>query len=565
MQQAADSTKSAPRPIEEIAAEAGLAADEIERRGDLVAKVRLGALARIASRPQGRYVVVTGVTPTSHGEGKTTTVVGLVDALRRRGRKAFGCVRQPSLGPTLGMKGGGAGGGRSLILPTEAIGLHLTGDVHAVGAAHNLLAAALDARLYHERRRSDADQSGAGLDRIDIDERSIRWPRVIDMNDRALRHIRLNVGDDTAEREAHFEVTAASEVMAVMALAADLHDLRERLGRIVVAHTRAGRPVTAATLGAAGAMAALLRDALMPNLLQTAERAPVFVHAGPFANLSTGCSSVIADRLALGLAGERGYVVTEAGFGADVGLEKFVHLKCRSAALAPGCAVLVATVRALAWQGATACRTPIEALEAGCENLGWHIGIARGFGLPVVVAVNRYPGDTDAEVALVLRRAFEFGAEAAAPTDHFALGGAGAAALAEAVESVWRRAPLRFLYEPGDPLAAKVEVIARAIYNADGADWSEAATGGLDALRRDGAETLPVCIAKTPYSISHDPALRNVPRGYRVPVREVRPDLGAGHVLVMLGEVLRMPGLGVNPRFRALDVDAASGRIVGLD
>ena len=565
MQQAAGSADSTPRPIEEIAAEAGLAADEIERRGDLVAKVRLGALARFASQPQGRYVVVTAVTPTSHGEGKTTTVVGLVDALRRRGRKAFGCVRQPSLGPTLGMKGGGAGGGRSLILPTGAIGLHLTGDVHAVEAAHNLLAAALDARLYHESRRSDADLSGAGLDRIDIDKRSIRWPRVMDMNDRALRRIRLSVGDHATEREAHFEVAAASEVMAVLALAADLRDLRERLGRIVVAHTRPGRPVTAATLGAAGAMTALLRDALMPNLLQTAERAPVFVHAGPFANLSTGCSSVIADRLALGLAGERGYVVTEAGFGADIGLEKFVHLKCRSAALVPGCAVLVATVRALAYQGAAAGRTPGEALEAGCENLAWHVGIARGFGLPVVVAVNRYPDDSDADVALVLRRAFEFGAEAAVPTDHFALGGAGAAALAEAVDCVWRRAPLRFLYEPGDPLPAKVEAIARAIYNADGADWSEAAAGGLDAVRRDGADTLPVCIAKTPFSISHDPALRNVPRGYRVPVREVRPDFGAGHVLVMLGEVLRMPGLGMSPRFRALDVDAASGRIVGLD
>ncbi len=242
-----------------------------------------------------------------------------------------------------------------------------------------------------------------------------------------------------------------------------------------------------------------------------------------------------------------------------------MHLKCRSAALVPGCAVLVATVRALAWQGAAAGRTPGEALEAGCENLGWHVGIARGFGLPVVVAVNRYPDDTDAEVALVLRRALDFGAEAAVPTDHFALGGAGGAALAEAVDGIWRGVPLRFLYEPGEPLFGKVEAIARAIYNADGADWSEAATGGLDAVRRDGAEALPVCIAKTPYSISHDPALRNVPRGYRVPVREVRADLGAGHVLVMLGEVLRMPGLGMNARFRALDVDAASGRIIGLE
>ena len=546
------STGSAPGPraIEEVAAELGLTAGELEPRGRGVAKVSLSALEHATARPPGRLVLVTAITPTAEGEGKTTTAIGLVDALRRLGVRAALTLRQPSLGPVFGRKGGGGGGGRARVVPVETVNLHLTGDLHAVAAAHNLAAAMIDNHLHHGNA-------------LGVEPGSITWPRAVDADDRALRRVVVGLGGraNGPAREAEWIITAASEVMAVLAIAEGRADLRARLGRIVVARGTGGALVSLDDLRAAGAMAALLRDAIEPNLLQTAEGSPVLVHAGPFGNVAQGTSSVLADRLAL-----RGaeVVVTEAGFGADLGAEKFLDLKCRSARLAPAAAVLVATVRALrAHGGAPAC-PPAAALERGCENLVRHLAILREFAVPVVVALNAFQGDDPGEHAVVLAAARAAGARAAVVSSAFADGGEGAAALAAAVREVaGGPATLQLPYPVDAPLSRKVEAVATRVYGAAGVAWARAAAAAREELERLGYGGLPVCIAKTPFSLSHDPALGPHPRGFTLPVREVRLAAGAGFVTVLTGDVQLMPGLPAHPA--AEDVDLGEdGAVTGL-
>jgi formate--tetrahydrofolate ligase len=557
-----------PRPIVEVARDAGLGADDLDLYGRFKAKLRPEVGRRLADRPRGRYVVVTGVTPTPLGEGKTVVAIGLAQALHRAGRRAVVCLRQPSLGPALGLKGGGAGGGAARLLPFDDVNLHLTGDTHAVGTAHNLLAAALDAHLF----RGNA---------LGIDPHTITLKRVLDVDDRALRHVVLGLGgrEDGVPRQSGFEITAASEVMAILALASGPDDLRARLGRIVVGYTRDGALVTAEDLKGAGAMAVLLKDALLPNLVQTAEHTPAFVHGGPFGNIAHGNSSVAADAIALALAD---VVVTESGFGADLGLEKFADIKCRASGLAPDGVVLVATVRALKRHGGhgdavahvgpgepgmlpppPAVEGDLRALERGCANLDKQIENARLLGVPVVVAVNRFPTDSAAEVALVRRRAIAAGAAGAAETTVWADGGAGGLELAAAVAEACQR-PGRFrpLY-PGDlPLREKIETIAGRVYGAAGVDYDPAAQQALAHLTALGHGGLPVCLAKTHLSLSHDPARLGAPTGFRLPVRDVRLAAGAGFVTALCGAVSTMPGLPSHPAYERLDL--VDGRVVGL-
>jgi len=525
-----------PRPIAQVADDLGLRPDEVELHGRLIAKVRLSALARLieADAPVGRLVLVTAMTPTPFGEGKTTTAIGLADGLARIGVRSVATLRQPTLGPVFGLKGGAAGAGRASLVPSQSVNLHLTGDAYAVGAAHNLAAAVLDSHLHHGNA-------------LRIDPPTISWPRVTDHNDRALRRARIAIGDPIAERDATWEITSASEVMAILALATGVMDLRRRLGRVVVARDVDGAAVTLDHLGVAGSMAALLRDALQPNLLQTAEGTPAFVHAGPFANIAHGNSSILADRLALRLAD---IVVTEAGFAAELGAEKFFDIKCRVGALTPAAAVVVATTRALEIHGT--------------ENLARHVETVHRFGVPAIVAVNVFAGDTPQRVAAALVAARRAGADAAHATRHVADGAVGAEALAATVDDLSRRPSAYAPLYPDDlGLAAKIERVATEIYGADGVDLSEAAAAEIAALTAEGRGTLPVCIAKTPLSISHDPKVPGRPTGWRLPIRRVRLFAGAGFVTAYAGAIQTLPGLPVVPAATRIDVEP-DGTIVGL-
>jgi formate--tetrahydrofolate ligase len=553
-----------PRPILEVAHELGLRDDEIEQYGPTKAKISLAAINRLeALNPRGRYVVVTAITPTPLGEGKSTTTVGLAQGLNRIGKRAAVAIRQPSLGPVFGIKGGAAGGGYSQVIPMEDFNLHLTGDVHAIGAAHNLAAAFLDNSLHHGNP-------------LGIDPLSILWPRVVDISDRAIRRAVIGLGgrENGLPRETEWQITVASEVMAVLALASDLADLRVRLGRIVIATTPSGQPVTAQDLKVAGAMTALLKDALKPNLLQTLEGGPAFVHCGPFANIAHGNNSVLADRLALAT---NEIVCTEAGFGADMGAEKFFDIKCRASGIRPDGAVVVATIRALKMHGGVGrivagkpldpalLAENVEAVRAGGANLAKQIENVLVFHVPTVVAINAYPTDTPAEIAAVQEVALEAGAHAAVVARHFTDGGAGAEDLARAVwDATSEGAPdFELLYPDEAPLLAKIEAIALRIYGASGVDVLPAAAKALKQYEEMGFGHLPICMAKTQYSLSHDPALKGRPVGFRIPIRDVRLSAGAGFVTPLLGEMRTMPGLPSRPGGENIDVDA-DGNIVGL-
>jgi len=563
-----------PRRIVDVAGDLGLRPDELILYGETKAKVRLDAFSARGARPNGKYIDVTAITPTPLGEGKTTTTLGLVEGLGAKGTSAVACIRQPSLGPTFGIKGGAAGGGRAQVIPMEDFNLHLTGDFHAVTAAHNLIAAALDARMMHERDFSDAGWAARGLEKLHVDPGAITWRRVTDTCDRALRHVVVGLGGrgDGIPRETGFEITATSELMACLALADDMPDLRRRIGRIVVAFDVDGKPVTAESLGVAGAAAALLKDAVHPTLLQTLEGQGVFVHAGPFANIAHGNSSIIADRIALKLAD---VVVTESGFGADIGMEKFCDIKCRASGLVPDAVVLVATVRALKMHGGGPRVTPgrplpepytredLELLEAGLANLRRHIGIARTFGVPVVVAVNRFPQDTGRELDSVERAARQSGASAVM-SEAWARGGHGAIELADAVlEAASAQNEFRCLYPLDVPLRAKIETIAREIYGAGAVAFSETADRDLERWEALGFGRLPICMAKTHLSLSHDPDVKGAPSGFTLPIREVRVSAGAGFVYPLCGDMQTMPGLPARPVFMDIDLNEA-GEPLGL-
>ncbi len=550
------------KPILEIARSVGLTEDDLELYGKYKAKVHLEVLQRLQDRPNGKYIDVTAITPTPLGEGKTTTTIGLSQALGRLGKKVFTCIRQPSMGPTFGIKGGAAGGGYSQVVPMEDFNLHLTGDIHAVGVAHNLLAAAIDAHILHGNQ-------------LKIDPFSITWPRVVDVNDRALRKIVIGLGgkENGYPRETGYDITVASEVMAILALATSLKDLRARLGRIVIGTDTSGKPITAEDLRVAGAMTVLMKDALMPNLLQTLEHTPVFVHAGPFANIAHGNSSIVADQIALKLAD---YVVTESGFGADMGMEKFFNIKCRYSGLVPNVVVIVATIRALKMHGGLGKvvagkplpdelkRENLPALEKGCANLAANIRIALQFGVPVVVAINRFSTDTDAEIQLVQRLAVEAGAEGAFLSDVWAQGGAGGIELAEAVLAACEKpSNFRFLYPLDAPIKEKIETIATKVYGAEGVDYLPEAEAKIKLYTSLGYDKLPICMAKTHLSLSHEPSWKGAPKGYRLPIRDIRASVGAGFLYPLCGDMRTMPGLPSVPAFTNVDLDE-NGRVKGL-
>ncbi|SHL98317.1 Formate-tetrahydrofolate ligase [Paracoccus solventivorans] len=544
--------RAAPkRPIAEIAAKLGIGAQDILPYGHDKAKISRDFIAGLSGRPQGRLILVTAINPTPAGEGKTTTTVGLGDALNRLGACATICIREASLGPNFGMKGGAAGGGRAQVIPMEDMNLHFTGDFHAITSAHNLLAAMLDNHLHWGNA-------------LDIDPRRISWRRVLDMNDRVLRDVVLGLGPGNGvPRESGFDITVASEVMAILCLARDLADLQERLGRIVVAQTRDGRPVTARDLQADGAMTVLLRDALQPNLVQTLENNPALVHGGPFANIAHGCNSVIATTTALHLSD---YVVTEAGFGADLGAEKFLNIKCRKAGLAPAAVVLVATVRALKMNGGVArsdlAVENVGAVQAGAANLSRHIRNLRKHGLPLVVAINHFATDTRAEIAAIEAAARALGVQAIT-CRHWEMGGAGAEDLAR---EVMRLAPepheLRLTYPDDMPLRDKIETICTRIYGAEGAEFPPAVLARLDAWQAEYGQ-LPVCMAKTQYSFSANPDWLGAPEGFTIPVRELRLAAGAGFVVAICGDIMTMPGLPRDPAANRIRLDEA-GHVEGL-
>ena len=557
-----------PRPIMDLARELGLHDDEVEQYGPYKAKVRLEGIRRLeaeaaAQGKHGKYVVVTAITPTPLGEGKTTTNIGLVQGLNRLGHRAAVCIRQPSLGPVFGIKGGAAGGGYSQVIPMEDFNLHLTGDNHAVGAAHNLLAAFIDNSLTHNNP-------------LNIDPLGVLWPRVVDISDRAVRKAIVGLGgrENGYPRETEWQITVASEVMAVLALASDIHDLRARLARMVVATTFDGRRITAEDLKCAGSMTVLLLDAIKPNLLQTLEGGPAFLHCGPFANIAHGNNSVLADRLALATCE---IVCTEAGFGADMGAEKFFDIKCRQSGLRPDAAVMVATVRALKMHGGVGRivagrpldpalgQENVEAVRKGSANLAAQIENVLVFHVPVVVAINHFPADTEAEVAAIREVALAAGARDVVVSRHFAEGGAGAEDLARAVWAAAEEgAPdFRLLYPDDLPLREKIETVAVRIYGARGVDELPAATKALKLYEDLGYGNLPVCMAKTHLSLSHDPNLKGRPTGFRVPIREVRLSAGAGFITPLLGEMRTMPGLPSHPAGESIDIDA-DGNIVGL-
>jgi methylenetetrahydrofolate dehydrogenase (NADP+)/methenyltetrahydrofolate cyclohydrolase/formyltetrahydrofolate synthetase len=605
------------KPVSVIAEEVGLLPEELEFHGEYKAKVRLSVLERLKDRPDGKYIDVTAITPTPLGEGKSTTMMGLSQALGAfLGKKVFTCIRQPSQGPTFGIKGGAAGGGYSQVVPMEDFNLHLTGDIHAITAANNLLAAAIDARLLHERATPDdeklfnalcpADKTGArrfspsmlrrlkklGINktdpneltpeerkrfaRLDIDPANITFRRVVDTNDRLLRSITIGQGPEEAgnERQTGFDITVASEIMAILALTKDLADMRDRMGRIVIGTSKAGEAVTAEDLGVAGAITVLMKDAIMPNLMQSLEGTPVFVHAGPFANIAHGQNSIIADRIALKLAD---YVVTESGFGADIGMEKFFDIKCRTSGLIPQVVVLVATVRALKMHGGgprVVAGKPLDyayttenldLLSKGLGNLQHHIRNAKKYGVNVVVAVNSFKDDTEAEVELIRKAAVEAGAEDAVVCRHWMEGGKGAVKLGEAViKAAEKPTNFKFLYPLEMSIKEKIETICTQIYGADGVEYSPEAERKIELYNRLGFDKLPLCMAKTHLSLSHDPNLKGVPKGFTIPIRDIRASVGAGFLYPLLGEMRTMPGLPTRPVFYDVDLDLETGRVLGL-
>lgn len=619
-----------PKPISRIAAELGLTTGEYESYGRNKAKVSLSVLQRLSHRTDGHYVVVTGITPTPLGEGKSTTTIGLCQALGAHlNTPAIACVRQPSQGPTFGIKGGAAGGGYSQVIPMDEFNLHLTGDIHAVSAANNLLAAAIDTRMFHEATQSDKalfdrlvpmkkgirsfskvmrtrlaklginkenpddldDAEKALFARLDIDASTITWQRVMDTNDRFLRRITVGQGvqEKGHERGTGFDIAVASEVMAVLALTTDIEDMRRRLGNMVIGSSKtSGAPVTADDLGVGGALAILMKDAIKPNIMQTLEGTPVFVHAGPFANIAHGNSSILADKIALKLVGKsdaiegddtpHGFVVTEAGFGADIGMEKFFDIKCRYSGLIPNTVVLVATVKALKMHGGgpevvagkpipdVYSQEKIELVDKGCANMVKHIQNARRFGVPVVVAINRFTTDTDAEISVVRRHALEAGASDAVSCTHWAQGGLGAVELARAVQTACRAhkpEEFKFLYDLQMPIRDKIEIIAKEMYGAEGISLSELAEQKIKTYSAQGFDHLPICMAKTHLSLSHDPKLKGVPSGFVVPVRDIRASVGAGFLYPLLGEMQTMPGLPTRPAYYDMDL-GADGVVEGL-
>lgn len=540
------------RPISDIADELGLRPHEVEPYGHHKAKLSLDVLHRLADRPDGKLILCTAINPTPAGEGKTTTNIGLSMALGRVGHTALSTIREPSLGPCFGIKGGAAGGGHAQVVPMDEINLHFTGDFHAITSAHNLLAAMVDNALHHGT--------------AELDPRRVTWKRVLDMNDRALRNVIVGLGNrtDGMARETGFDITSSSEIMAALCLATSLTDLKDRLARIIVGQSMDRRNVTAEDLGAAGAMALLLRDAVKPNLVQTLEHTPAIIHGGPFANIAHGSNSVLATRIALKLGD---YVVTEAGFGADLGAEKFFNIVCPAGGFAPSAVVLVATVRALKFNGGQhRDRLGVEDLDAlglGIVNLEQHLANLRGFGVPVVVAVNRFPTDSDAELALIRDRCEELGTPAVI-SEVFAHGGAGGEELARTVVRLCEEpSTYRPTYKPSDSLRDKIEAVSTRIYRADGVDFHVAARAHLAALEEQGYGHLPVCMAKTQYSFSDDPSLLGAPNGFRITVRELVLNAGAGFIVALTGDIMRMPGLPKTPAASGMDV-TDGGVIVGL-
>ncbi|UXI01968.1 formate--tetrahydrofolate ligase [Photobacterium sp. TY1-4] len=569
-------------PIEHLARQAGFLPDDLTPQGPLKAKVKPAVLKRLADRPEGKLIAVTAITPTPLGEGKTVTTIGLAQGLAKLGQSVMACIRQPSMGPVFGVKGGAAGGGYSQVAPMEQLNLHLTGDIHAVTAAHNLAAAALDARIYHEQRLgSEAFEARTGLAALNIDLNRITWKRVMDQNDRALRMITIGNNEpgktsNGIARNDGFDISAASELMAILALSSDLADMRRRLGRIVLAYTRECTPVTAEDLQVAGAMAVTLREAIEPTLMQTLEGVPTLIHAGPFANIAHGNSSIIADRIALKLSD---YTITEGGFGSDMGFEKACNIKAQQADRGPDCAVVVATLRGLKANSGHYDLRPgqslppslfepdADALHAGFANLKWHIENAARYGVPVVVAINCFPQDSDQELAQLAEmiQAEDFATTVELALSHaFARGGEGAIELAEAVVRACRQ-PTDFkpLYHPAQSLEEKLMILAEVGYGGQGVELSEQAKAQLVALKQQGHDGLAVCIAKTPLSISHDPARKGAPQDFVLPVRELRLCAGAGFVTALCGNVMTMPGLPEKPAFMALDLDE-DGNITGL-
>ncbi len=550
-----------PRPIVEVGEQLGLRSEEVIPYGLHKAKVSLAAQARLAPRPLGRYVLVTAMNPTPLGEGKTTIAIGLAMGLCRAGRPAVVTLRQPSLGPVFGVKGGGTGGGKAQVVPMEEINLHLTGDAHAVAASHNLLSAFLDNHLFHG--------NAAGLD-----PEQLTWPRAMGVSDRRLRRVRLGGDDGEGARRGQFVITEASEVMAILALASDLADLRRRLGRVLVGMTRTGRAVTAEDLRCAGAMAALLKEALCPNLLQTLEGTPAFVHTGPFGNIAHGTSSIVADAIALRCAD---YVVTEAGFGSELGAEKFFHIKCRVSGFRPDAAVVVGTLRALKLHGgggAVRAGAPLpagvtgpnrEALERGFANLEHHIANVRAFGVPTVVAINAFQEDAPEELAYVRERALAAGAVRAVLATPWADGGKGAEGLAQAVlEACAQPASFAPLYSDRASIKEKIEVIATRVYGAAGVQFEEQAEAQMETATKLGFGHLPICMAKSPLSLSHDPSLKGRPTGFVLPIKELRILAGAGFLAAVCSGIQLMPGLPKRPAGERIDVDPATGEITGL-
>jgi methylenetetrahydrofolate dehydrogenase (NADP+) / methenyltetrahydrofolate cyclohydrolase / formyltetrahydrofolate synthetase len=607
------------KPIRQMAMEVGLLDNEIELYGDFKAKVKLSVLDRLTDAPGGIYIDVTAITPTPLGEGKTTTTVGLSQAIGAHlGRPVFTCIRQPSQGPTFSIKGGAAGGGYSQVIPMEDFNLHLTGDIHAITAANNLLAAAIDARIFHENKQDDeklfnalfpvekngdrktspamlyrlrklgiekikldelSPQERSRLCRLDIDPDTISWKRAVDVNDRFLREIEIGYGAEEIgyTRRTGFDITVASEIMAILALTTGLKDMRERLGRMVVAMDRSGSPITAEDLGGAGAMAVLLQDAVKPTLMQTLEGTPVFVHAGPFANIAHGQSSIIADKIALKLVGPDGYVITESGFGADIGMEKFFDIKCRYSGLIPNVVVLVVSVRALKMHGggpkvvagkplgAIYTEENIELLSKGLGNLERHITNSLKYGIRVVVAVNEFASDTQAEMDLIRDSAIRSGAVDAVVSSHWMDGGSGAKKLAEAViQAAELPGSFSFLYPLEMGIKEKIEKICTEIYGAEGVDYLPEAEEKVEKFTELGYANLPLCMAKTHLSFSHDPSLKGVPKGFRIPIRDINASIGAGFLIPMVGEIRTMPGLPTRPAFFDVDIDFQTGKVIGL-
>jgi formyltetrahydrofolate synthetase len=533
-------------PIDQIAEQVGLQPDEVEPYGRYKAKVSLSALDRLSDRPDGKLICVAGMTPTAAGEGKTTTLVGLTQGLGAIGKKSLAALREPSLGPVFGVKGGAAGGGWTQIVPMEDLNLHFTGDMHAIGAANNLLAAMIDAHIHHGNE-------------LGIDLNNITWRRAIDMNDRSLRNNVIALGGRTngQPRETGFDITAASEVMALMAVTRDLSDLRERLGKITIGYSRDGKAITAEDLGAAGAMTVLLKDALKPNLVQTLEGQPCLMHTGPFANIASGNNSLVADRIGMKVAD---YIVTESGFGADMGMEKFFDIVCRFGDLTPSAVVLVCTVRAIRHHAGG----DDGDLEEGFANVAHHLQTITKFGLPAVVAVNRRPGDSDEDVEAVRQLALKAGAHGAEINEGFTEGGKGVAKLAEAVVAACDApSDFKLLYPDDASIAEKIEAVATEVYGADGVTFAPLAQQKIEQFTKDGLAHFPVCMAKTQLSLSADPKLLGAPKGFEIHVRDIRAYTGAGWLVPLCGDIMQMPGLGAKPAARSIDIDA-DGNTVGL-